>query len=111
MSTGHTNQSTFVLRGVISHQGEVLTSGHYVTQLVAGERPQALNEIPEHVQGAVMIWACHTVVYGSAKMGSQDLQVMMMVENHLLGHRVLRCGHEGAMPGLMRGGNSFNFNS
>ena len=66
-STGHARHSTFVLRGIIAHQGEQLTSGHYVAMLVAGdavwtvddgECPQVQQHVPEYIQrGAVMIWA------------------------------------------------------
>ena len=58
--TGHTGHSTFVLRGIIAHQGAQLTSGHYVATLVAddGECPQVQQQVPEYIQrGAVMIWA------------------------------------------------------
>ena len=66
-STGHAGQGTFVLRGVIAHQGAELISGHYVTLLVEGDAlwsvdddqvPQAQTMIPEIFRtGAVMIWA------------------------------------------------------
>ena len=66
-STGHGGQATFVLRGVIAHQGEDMMSGHYVTMLVEGDAiwtvddeqcPQAQTEVPELFQrGAVTIWA------------------------------------------------------
>ena len=66
-STGHGGHGTFVLRGVIAHQGEALTSGHYVSLLVEGDAlwsvdddqcPQAQKHIPEIFHtGAVMIWA------------------------------------------------------
>ena len=66
-STGHGGKGTFVLRGVIAHQGESLSSGHYVSMLVEGEAlwtvddgecPQAQQHIPEIFKtGAVMIWA------------------------------------------------------
>ena len=65
--TGHTGHSTFVLRGIIAHQGAQLTSGHYVAMLVEGdavwtvddgECPQPRKQVPEEIQrGAVMIWA------------------------------------------------------
>ena len=66
-STSHGGHATFVLRGVIAHQGEDMMSGHYVTMLVEGDAiwtvddgqcPQAQAEVPELFQrGAVMIWA------------------------------------------------------
>ena len=66
-TTGHVGQGTFVLRGVIAHQGAELISGHYVTLLVEGDAlwsvdddqvPQAQTTIPEIFRsGAVMIWA------------------------------------------------------
>lgn len=65
--SGHGGHSTFVLRGIIAHQGEELSSGHYVTMLVAGdaiwtvddgECPQVQKNVPESImQGAVMILA------------------------------------------------------
>ena len=66
-TTGHAGHGTFVLIGVIAHQGEDLQSGHSVTMLVEGDAlwtvddgqcPQAQNAIPEVFEkGAVMIWA------------------------------------------------------
>ena len=35
--TGHAAPANFVLRGVISHQGAELISGHYITMLVEGQ--------------------------------------------------------------------------
>ena len=65
--TGQPAPATFVLRGVISHQGAELINGHYVTMLVEGEAvwtvddgecPQAVKEIPPAIQeGTVMVWA------------------------------------------------------
>ena len=65
--SGHGGHSTFVLRGIIAHQGEELISGHYVTLLVEGEAvwfvddgrcPEVQKLVPEQIkQGAVMIWA------------------------------------------------------
>ena len=67
MESGHTGQSTFVLRGIIAHQGPQMISGHYVTLLVEGEAcwiaddgqcPEVCKEIPEKFKReAVMIWA------------------------------------------------------
>ena len=35
--TGHVGHSTFVLRGIVAHQGPELISGHYVAMLAAGD--------------------------------------------------------------------------
>lgn len=65
--TGHAGHSTFVLRGIIAHQGEELISGHYIAMLVEGdaiwtvddgECPQVQQHVPDSIQqGTVMIWA------------------------------------------------------
>ena len=65
--TGYAGHSTYVLRGIIAHQGEELVSGHYVTLLVAGDAvwfaddrqcPVVQKEVPHQIkQGAVMVWA------------------------------------------------------
>lgn len=68
--TGHSGHSTFVLRGIIAHQGQELVqlvSGHYVTLLVEGGAvwvaddgmcPEVQQKVPEHIKrGAVMVWA------------------------------------------------------
>ena len=70
LGVDHGGKATFVLRGVIAHQGEDLSSGHYVSLLVEGDAlwsvdddqcPQAQKNIPEVFQtGAVMIWASRT---------------------------------------------------
>ena len=68
LENGQTGHSTFVLRGIIAHQGQELISGHYVTMLVEGEAvwvaddgkcPEVQKEVPEYIKrGAVMVWAC-----------------------------------------------------
>ena len=65
--TGHAGHATFVLRGIIAHQGEQLISGHYNAMLVEGdaiwlvddgECPQVQKHVPDSIQpGGVMIWA------------------------------------------------------
>ena len=65
--TGHAGHATFVLRGIIAHQGEHLMSGNYIAMLVDGEAmwlvddgecPQVQKTVPDSIQrGAVMIWA------------------------------------------------------
>lgn len=57
--TGHAAPSTFVLRGIIAHQGDELVSGHYLTMLAEGgaiwvvddgECPRAHKEVPDYIQ-------------------------------------------------------------
>ena len=64
--TGHSGHSTFVLRGIIAHQREELVSGHNVTMVEGdaiwvvddGECTQIQKEVPDHIQGGVVIvWA------------------------------------------------------
>lgn len=48
--TGHAAPATFVLRGIIVHQGAELISGHYLTMLVEGEAVCVADdgECPKH---------------------------------------------------------------
>lgn len=58
--SGHSGHSTFVLRGIIAHQGQELISGHYVTMLVEGEAVWVADDgsCPEvHKEVPVMVWA------------------------------------------------------
>lgn len=57
--TGHAAPATFVLRGVIAHQGaELMVEGEAVWVVDDGECPKAVKEIPGVIQeGTVMVWA------------------------------------------------------